>query len=459
MSLNDLDTTRDFRTPSELRELVEAIFNSPPGTQETNWLEWKSQLDLGTLEGRFAIAKAILGFANRSVGQAQLKCAGVAYIVVGVEPGAAAGVTPVDHAVLSDKIKTYADGPRSTPYYVPFSGVEVLVVVIEPPRAGDPMHTLQKEFNKDKTNHKAGTVFHRGTAHTEPAGPKEIAMLGQRLVEGSREPNLDLALGPAAEPLTRLNAGSERVADWLTRHERFVRANSGAPPPPPPPPPREPKTPFERFAGISEVSSGLSSAILGGVFSDSTNRDEFDRRVKGYLARVRRDMVGNIVKTIVRSEENKVYFTVGNLTDDPVAGVQFTATVPRSKLLVFTSAPSVDPLPPLPKWPDEFRDRWASNIALSSPVQDYDFLNPNTGSVTEMGDGFEVTWDVGDLRPGEWSRLLEMTVVAGLDAPDEVEITMAASAMNRRRRVTETTTLVIASEEWTPDDFLDAEPE
>lgn len=230
MSLSNLDTTRDLRTPDELLELVEAIYNSPATAQETNWLEWKSTLDLGTVEGRFAVGKAILGFANRAVEQARLKCAGVAYMVVGVEPGAAPGVTPVDHATLGQRIKTYADSPRWTPHYVPFSNVEVLVIVVEPPRAGDPMHTLQKEFSNDKTRHKAGTIFHRGAAHTEPAGPRDIAMLQERLLHGARQPDLDLALGPAAEPLTRLNVGRELVNEWLTRHERYVCANSGEPP-------------------------------------------------------------------------------------------------------------------------------------------------------------------------------------------------------------------------------------
>ncbi|MCU1698972.1 MAG: hypothetical protein JWR34_5035 [Mycobacterium sp.] len=458
MSLSNIDTTQDLRTPDELRELVEAIHNSPANAQETDWLEWKSSLDLGTPEGRFAVGKAILGFANRSVEQAHLKCAGVAYMVVGIEPGTAPGVTPVDHATLGQRIKTYTDGPRWTPHYVPFSGVEVLVIVVEPPRAGDPIHTLQKEFSNDKTRHKAGAIFHRGAAHTEPAGPKEIAMLQERLLHGARQPDLDLALGPTAEPLTRLHAGRDQLASWLTRHERYVQAHSAAPPPPPQPPPSaEPQTPYERLAGLSAFS-GIGSTFLAGMYINPKDRDEYDRRVKSYLTKVRRGLLGNIVKSIVRSDgKNKVYLTVGNLTDDPVAGVQFTVTVPSSRLLVYTSPPSVDQLPPLPKWPDEFRDRMA-HVPLSALPHDYDF-DPHGGSVSETSEAFEVTWDVGDLRPGEWSRLLEITVVPGLDAPDEVEVTMAAGAMNRRRRVTDTTTLTISSDEWTPDDFYVAEPE
>jgi hypothetical protein len=61
MSLSTIDTTRDLRTPDELRELVEAIYNSPANAQETNWLEWKSSLDLGTAEGRFAVGWRSLG--------------------------------------------------------------------------------------------------------------------------------------------------------------------------------------------------------------------------------------------------------------------------------------------------------------------------------------------------------------------------------------------------------------
>lgn len=459
MGLSDIDTTRDLRTPDELHDLVEAIYNSPTTAQETNWLEWKSTLNLAAAEGRFAVGKAILGFANRAVDQAMLNCAGVAYMVVGVQPGVASGVLPVDHATLVHRIKTYANSPRWTPNYVPFLDVEVLVIVVEPPRAGDPIHTLQKGFSNDKTGHRAGTIFHRGAALTEPAGPNEVEILQQRLLHGVRQPDLDLVLTPTAEPLTRLNVGRELVNEWLTRHERHVRAASGEPPPPPSPSPREPQTPYEQLAGFSSLPSSIGSTFLAGMYSDPKNRDEFNRRVKNYLARVRRCLVGNIVKSIVRSDnKNKAYFSVGNLTDDPVAGVQFSVLVPKSKLLVFTSVPSVDQLPPLPKWPDEFRDRMVSHVGLSALRHEYD-LDPPGAVVSETVSGFEITWDVGDLRPGQWSRPFDITIVPGLGAPAEVKVTMRATAMNRRRCVSGEATLSIASDAWTPDDFFVAEPD
>jgi hypothetical protein len=165
---------RAFCTEDERAALVKAVHEASRDAQETNWLEWKSSLDLSTPAGRFAVAKAILGFANRSPDQALLACEGTAYMVVGVEPGGADGVPNFDHASLGQKIKTYADGPRWAPHYVGFAGVTVLVIVVEAPRAGDPIHALQKEYSSGNSTFKAGTIFHRGTAHTEPAGPKEL---------------------------------------------------------------------------------------------------------------------------------------------------------------------------------------------------------------------------------------------------------------------------------------------
>jgi hypothetical protein len=101
-------------------------------------------------------------------------------------------------------------------------------------------------------------------------------MLGERLLHGARQPDLDLALGPNAEPLTRLNASRDQVTDWLTRHERYVRADSGAPPPPLPHPPREPQTPYEKLAGLSGLSGGVGSTFLAAMYANPKDRDEYD---------------------------------------------------------------------------------------------------------------------------------------------------------------------------------------
>jgi hypothetical protein len=161
----NVDTSRAFRTLDELTGLVKAVIAASVGTDETNWIEWKSSLDLSVAEGKFVVSKAILGFANRSVDQASLACEGAAYMLIGAEPGAAAGISEVDFATLGQRLKTYVNGPRWSPHHIKISGATVLVFVVEPPRAGDPIHVLQKQYsghNPGSATFNAGTVFTRG---------------------------------------------------------------------------------------------------------------------------------------------------------------------------------------------------------------------------------------------------------------------------------------------------------
>ncbi|QLL10298.1 hypothetical protein H0P51_17260 [Mycobacterium vicinigordonae] len=459
LTLGHLDKTRALRTEDELRDLVTAIYNSPTTTQETNWLEWKSALNLSVAEGRFSVAKAILGFANRSVSEAQRSCEGVAYMVVGVEPGNAPGVPTFDHATLGQRVKTYADGPRWMAHYVELADVTVLVIVVEAPRAGDHIHTLQKEFSNDRTRHQAGTVFHRGTAQTQPAGPKELAMLEERLLDGRRNPGLDLEFEAQAEPLTRLSADIDEINDWLNRHEVYVRANSGEPPPPPPPP----RSPNPSIGSLANLTSFVVPSSLGGMFGpqSATAEDgkEFNRRVEDYLARIRNGVVDHMVRGVVESDENKVVFTVGNETDDSVTGVKLTAKIPRTSLVVRGSPPAVEPLPRrLPKWPDRGTD-YLTEIqmaALARETNNYVF-DPREPSVVEKDTLFEATWDIGDLRPREWSDPLTLTIVAGPDAPSALDIELTASSLSHRCTKSWKTSVTVGAGTWTIDNFLDAE--
>lgn len=453
ITLSDIDTSRALRTGDELERLVAAIYGSPPGTQETNWLEWKSGLDLTKPAGKFVVAKTILGFANRSVEQAQLACEGVAYMAVGVEPGTAAGVGAIDHADLGQGIKTYANGTRWTPFYVTFSGVTVLVVVVESPRRGDPIHPLRKAYE----GHHRGTVFHRGTAQTERAGPEELDMLGERLLQGVRQPDLDLTLLCAAEPLHRLNLGREQVEEWLSRHEVYVRATSGEPPAPAPTPAEPPSIGGGlAFSNLFAGNTGLGS-LHRLVDSDAA---AFDQRVKTYLAKLGRVLPGHVLTAIVGDEgANTVYFQVGNETEDPVSAVQLTVRVRKDRLRIYTTPPRVDSWPEKPKWPDP-ADHFMSKVP-AWPRPDLEDLVPIThrsGSVTDLGDAVEVTWDVGDLRPGEWSRELDVTVVAALAAPEQLDVELVARSMDRRGQVTATEPLTVSADEWTIDDFYVAEP-
>ena len=87
----------------ELARLVSAIVAASPN-DETDWLEWKSGMDLRQRETQVAIARHILGMANRRVADAQRQAGGCGYIVIGAEPGSISGVTEIDPADLDQAV-------------------------------------------------------------------------------------------------------------------------------------------------------------------------------------------------------------------------------------------------------------------------------------------------------------------------------------------------------------------
>lgn len=436
MSLN-IAVDRALRTPDELTALVKAVVEANPDDgQETRWLEWKSSLDFNTAAGRFAIAKAILGFANRDPELAALTCEGVAYMIVGAEPQSApAGFPQLDHAALGQQIKTYADGPRWTPHYVDLSGVKVLVVVVEPPRYGDHIYTLQKTYQ----SFCAGTVFHRRTAHTEPAGPKELAMLEERRVRGIRAPELDLDIDVDAEPLTRLKIDREGVRDWLNRRETYIQSS------------RRPPLPPTHGTGIFSLQTGPDM---------SGDRAEFQRRIREHLSQCRERLVANLFREVADSMENKAAFIVKNQTEEAIEGVQLTVRIPAGGVGVYPGVPSARPMPQLPSWPDA-RDSLVRATKVQAPLMDSlaeSFMTTRTDAKVTTRDGFaELTYDIGNLRPGELLRTPPATIIIGPAAPGELGITLTCRSMNRRGEKSVSTALAISSQRWEIDYWVSAE--
>jgi hypothetical protein len=99
-----IDSSRLLRTPHELASLVSAIAAASPN-DETDWLEWKSGMDLGQRETQVTIARHILGMANRRVADARSHAGGCGYLVIGAEPGSISGVAEIDPADLDQAVQ------------------------------------------------------------------------------------------------------------------------------------------------------------------------------------------------------------------------------------------------------------------------------------------------------------------------------------------------------------------
>ena len=187
MALN-IDVSQPLRTQEQLVALVTAIANASAG-DESRAIEWKSSFpDLRLESASFAVARAILGLANRPVEVARTNFEGVGYVVVGAEPGEICGQILPDNADLIMAVGRYAG--RSFPLWDPRSvqidGREVLVVTVEPPRAGQRIALLQKGYQPPGKTPLVteGTIFVRHPGATDRASRLDIESLQDRLIEG-----------------------------------------------------------------------------------------------------------------------------------------------------------------------------------------------------------------------------------------------------------------------------------
>jgi hypothetical protein len=215
----DFDATKALRRPLDVQRLVRAVVNAAK-EDETVWLEWKSTLDLSSKEGQAAVARCIIGMANRMPEAANRFCEGNGYVLVGAEPGQLLGVTPVDSADLDQGLRPYLgdDGPIWSPHWVEVDGVTVLIVITDRPKWGDAIHILRKGYTDKKL--RDGDIFVRRPGKTEHASSAELQALSRRLLARRAAMNLAVELHePSA--LAPLDTSPDAIERWI----KFAREN------------------------------------------------------------------------------------------------------------------------------------------------------------------------------------------------------------------------------------------
>ena len=220
-----IDTGCAIRTVADRRRLVEAIRDAHADEQETDWVEWKTKVNLREKKWQAEIARQILGFANRHPGRAASLCAGCGYLVLGVEPGNLSGVSPVDAAKLDDGVSRYVgkDGPQWNPDYVQVGVGTVLVITVEPPSWGDRIFAFEKEFEEFKN----GDVFVRRNGKTERANAAEIRMLTERAAARGDRLGVDLEWWEDPTEAVALDTSEAAVDAWIEKERTTLLASSG----------------------------------------------------------------------------------------------------------------------------------------------------------------------------------------------------------------------------------------
>jgi hypothetical protein len=214
------DTSRPIRRPSERVALVDAVLGAH-AADEGEWIEWKREIPLGTAKGNSTVARHVLGFSNRRPQDATRFLGGHAYLLVGVEPGNLVGSPAVDPARLEDWLRPYLgdDGPVWDMHNIDVRGGHVVAIEVAPPRDGDPIRTLRKEYEEWH----AGAIFVRRKGKTAEANPSEIAMLTARAAAAAER--VSVSVSWAAEPvIPALDLVGEAVDQLIAaRREALLR--------------------------------------------------------------------------------------------------------------------------------------------------------------------------------------------------------------------------------------------
>lgn len=222
-------------TAEEATAVVGAVL-AASSADESDWVEWKSSLDLSDKAVRGTLARHILGLANRPPEEAARHAAGRGFVVVGAEPGSRPGISAADPADLSQGINAFLgpDRPSWTMHYDDRDGLPVLVLTVAAPRLGDPAFTLFKELQVispggKRKDYPRGTIFVRHQGRTEIARPEDVRVLLERFARPFREADAvaqeSVAIARARHEAEELDRRRRMLLDTLSLvNEIFMKA-------------------------------------------------------------------------------------------------------------------------------------------------------------------------------------------------------------------------------------------
>lgn len=433
---------------------MRAVFHATP-EDELPSLEWKSTLDWSApgKAARVHVARTVIGMANRMPDDAGEHFEGYGIMLVGVEPGRLAGVTRVDPADLDAWITPYVgeDGPRWSATWVTLDGVDVLAILVRPPRNGDPIHAARREGDRITD----GQVLVRTRGGTAPASSKQLHVLQQRLVRGpdSNPIPVDLEVVTTA-PLTRLSFD----ADAFLRAERSRLLD------------RLPRPATERhgalgsLAGLDKValSTNLNALLGSGMMQpESRSVDDYKAQVHKYMMELEA-AIPEAVRQTAPAHLEPVLFTIFNRSNKNVPSLEVQVHVPGN---VTAATPErrgavSPPLPPAPRvWGP--RSALASVAPLMTALPPHLLVQPgrHAGPRIENGGSVTITFNPVDLRPLE-RRALDEIILLVEEPPGDIEIRWVATSTGHDGQITGVVHVPVGEREWgLLDHFADGEDE
>lgn len=421
-----IDVSKAFRFHGELEQLVRAVL-AAGSADERHWIEWKATADLTSAADVMKhIARHILGFANRDPATARPFAEGYGYLVVGLTPGQAVGITPRDPAQLVPQITKYV-GQRIkwNSDYVTVDGVDVLVIAVDPPRPGDPIYALEQDFDE----YPGGTVFIRRPGSTNRATADELRMLERRLMAGTNQ--LELGIDLATSTIERW-PDAEDVESWLAQQQsrllRYVRHRA------------------------DRVPVGLPAYIE--VEPDHRTEAQYQQEVDQYIANVRRVLSTRLRVHMRQTARHTLSLAADNQTQAGLEDIELRVHIAGA----VSEIPKGDdfhvrmPERPRPlgegraRGPFRIRDIAASphltrlfdsSLSASGPISHRPM--PLAGAPPyriRPGGSVDITFLPFELRPESKKRLAAVPLQVTAPVGSELDVKWSATArnMNGRRR-------------------------
>lgn len=394
----EIDTSRALRGHDALRRLVKAVIDAGEH-DETDWLEWKSTLDLASREGRWHVARAVIGFANRLPDQARLHCEGVGYLVVGAQPGSCGGVDGIDPADLTQGVGEYLgrQGPAWTPTLLRVGEATVLVVTVEPPLSGDRIHCLRKEIDK----HPNGAIYIRRPGKTDRANAADLDALQDRLLAALPAPDLAVGLvGSSPIPWLDEAAFAGDVDRWVEqqRQEQLAAAEVA-----------------RRKASAPPISPSVPVWALRHL-KDERTFDEYGDQVKQWAQGTRDWAAQHFDGAYFDTGAGAFRLQVDNGSDRFLANVEVRLRFDDEQVAVYGDRPDTFPLPARPRSfgeppPLAGMSPWGGQsavypIGLGSPG------GAPTRWTSVHSDDRTVVFHLDELRQGATARSREFYVLA-----------------------------------------------
>ncbi len=439
-----LDTSRAPGRPAEVLALVRAIEAAEP-SDESSWLEWKSTLDFGSGKGaRVHVARAILGFANRMPEDAARHMEGHGYLVVGAEPGSIQGIPALDPVELDDQVTPFigSAGPRWQPHFLSVDGKTVLVVVVDPPRWGDPICTVRKS-SEGITD---GAVLVRGKGGTRPATSAEMDNLQRRLRVPATADQLSISIEvaePEAVTPIDLSAG---VEDWLDEQElELLRALPNPPG----------LGALSALSGMTRI--GVDFGVLSKELPEDRTEEKYRQQIADYID-LCRQRLPRVMKLAASRELAPLVLRAQNLTaknvPDLVVEVHIAGAV-EAILPDERASVADDQLPRPPrKWGP--RPNPALAPAWNLPAVRADFpVVPFVGPDIRNGGSTDIRFPSVDLRPHRSAELDPVVLLVSEPPGSVLHASWNATSSGVDGTVSGEFTIPVGSTPWTVRDWAE----